>query len=79
MLVCGDGMVIRQTLKPLFTITGPSSRALGRQKFSDIFLLIFSWDLEWDSCCVQCPGKFQNRERGIEFFRSRKIIKLVFI
>ena len=19
---------------------------------------------EWDSCCVQCPGKFQNRERG---------------
>ena len=19
---------------------------------------------EWDSCCVECPGKFQNRERG---------------
>ena len=26
-----------------------------------------------------CPVKFQNRERGIEFCRSRKIIKLVFI
>ena len=19
---------------------------------------------EWDSCCVQCPVKFKNRERG---------------
>ena len=26
-----------------------------------------------------CPVKFQNREKGIEFCRSRKIIKLVFI
>ena len=31
---------------------------------------------EWDSCCVQCPGKFQNRERWIEFCRSRKIISV---
>ena len=30
-------------------------------------------------CCAQCPVKFQNRERGIEFCRSRKKIKLVFI
>ena len=27
---------------------------------------------EWDSCCVQCPGKFQNRG-GLNFCRSRKI------
>jgi len=24
---------------------------------------------EWNLCCVHCPGKFQNRERGIEFCR----------
>ena len=35
--------------------------------------------VEWDSFCVQCPVKFQNRERGIEFCGSRKIIRLVFI
>ena len=35
--------------------------------------------VELDSCCLQCPVKFQNRERGIEFCRSRKIIKLLFI
>ena len=34
---------------------------------------------EWDSSFAQCPVKFQNRERGIEFCRSRKIIKLIFI
>ena len=26
-----------------------------------------------------CPVKFQNRERGVEFCRSRKVIKLVFV
>ena len=33
-------------------------------------------EAEWDSCCVQCPGKFQNRERRNEFCRSRKIISV---
>ena len=35
--------------------------------------------VEWDSCCAKCLVKFQNREKGIEFCKSRKIIKLVFI
>ena len=44
-------------------------------KFKDVFNQAYK-EAEWDSCCVQCPVKFQNRERGIEFFRMRKIISV---
>ena len=71
MLVCGDGMVIRQTLKPLFTITGPSSRALGKQKFSDIFLLIFSWESGIHVVC-NAPENSKTERGGLNFVDPEK-------
>ena len=46
--------------------------------FPDIFPIMDPGNLGFTIfCCAQCPVKFQNRERGIEFRRSRKIIELV--
>ena len=61
-----------------------ASQIFNFSKTKTTFIKIIMYDIckfsvEWDSCCVQCAVKFPNRERGIEFCRFRKIIKLLFI